>query len=339
NNTKISKPDILNKSILKTYDNIIIDKIIGTIYGNAIGDAIGLGTEFMTKKQIEYYYPNGFNSYNQIISDKHRSNWQPGEWTDDTDQMLCILDTILKYKTVDIKDIAKNIHNWAHSGGKGIGQHTYKVITNSMFKSDPHKVSKKVWLDSDKRSAANGAVMRTSILGIWDHDDIGKVMYNTKQAAKVTHCDPRCIGSCIAVTTTISNILQGENDFNKLLEPAKKIAAKYDDRINEYLEYSKAEDIAALELDEDKSIGYTLKAIAAGFWALKHIDFKEAILKIVNQGGDADTNAAVAGAMLGAKLGYSNLPKDWIDGLLNKHKLNGKINQLIDIMKEEGQIG
>lgn len=36
-----------------------IDKIKGLFYGQAIGDALGLGTEFLNKNQIqEYFAPN-----------------------------------------------------------------------------------------------------------------------------------------------------------------------------------------------------------------------------------------------------------------------------------------
>jgi ADP-ribosylglycohydrolase len=33
------------------------------------------------------------------------------------------------------------------------------------------------------------------------------------------------------------------------------------------------------------------------------------------EGGDADTNAAVAGALLGGKFGLSTIPKHWINEL------------------------
>ena len=36
---------------------------------------------------------------------------------------------------------------------------------------------------------------------------------------------------------------------------------------------------------------------------------------VIHQGGDADTNASVAGALLGARFGYAAIPRPWIEGL------------------------
>ncbi len=49
------------------------------------------------------------------------------------------------------------------------------------------------------------------------------------------------------------------------------------------------------------------------------------------QGGDADTNGAVAGALLGCKLGASKIPETWISGLKHKKWLDKKINRSVKI--------
>lgn len=68
----------------------IKDRFLGTIFGQAVGDALGLSTEFMSKQEVDRFYPNGIEDYSQIVQDDHRRRWQRGDWTDDTDMMLCI---------------------------------------------------------------------------------------------------------------------------------------------------------------------------------------------------------------------------------------------------------
>lgn len=72
------------------------DKLKGVFFGQAIGDALGLGTKFMTQAEVHKYYPNGLNDYSQIIQDYHRSRWEKGSWTDDTDMLLCIAKSIVE---------------------------------------------------------------------------------------------------------------------------------------------------------------------------------------------------------------------------------------------------
>ena len=72
----------------------IKDKIAGCLYGQAVGDALGLGTEFMSKAEVKRNYPDGLSEYSQIVQDYHRKRWDKGDWTDDTDMMLCIAKAI-----------------------------------------------------------------------------------------------------------------------------------------------------------------------------------------------------------------------------------------------------
>lgn len=88
------------------------ERFYGTIFGQAVGDALGLSTEFMSKQEVERFYPNGIEDYSQIVQDDHRRRWQRGDWTDDTDMMLCILDSFVACQKVDILDIARRFKEW-----------------------------------------------------------------------------------------------------------------------------------------------------------------------------------------------------------------------------------
>ena len=143
----------------------IKERFLGTIFGQAVGDALGLSTEFMSKQEVDRFYPNGIEDYSQIVQDDHRRRWQRGDWTDDTDMMLCILDSFVACQKVDILDIARRFKKWMMNGGMGIGRHTYNVMALGDYTSNPQKAAEIIWKMGKKKAAANGAVMRTSVVG------------------------------------------------------------------------------------------------------------------------------------------------------------------------------
>ena len=296
--------------------NMVNDKIKGVIFGQAIGDALGLGTEFMTKKDVDKFYPNGLTYYDQIIQDYHRERWAKGAWTDDTDMMLCIANAIIKDKDIKLSTIAQNFKDWFNGEPLGIGSNTFKVLSFKDYTNNPQKGAEIIWNLSGKKSAANGAVMRTSVVGLWNND----TEKHATEICKLTHYDPRCVGSCAIIALLINNLVYKNQMLS--LEQLIEIGERYDSRIREYLEQaSQCERIEELVLD-DSSMGYTLKTLAAAIWCLFHCNsFEEGLLAVVNAGGDADTNAAVACSLLGARYGMSTIPQKYIDGLANKTHL------------------
>ena len=142
------------------------ERFLGTIFGQAVGDALGLSTEFMSKQEVDRFYPNGIEDYSQIVQDDHRRRWQRGDWTDDTDMMLCILESFVACQKVDILDIARRFKEWMMNGGMGIGRHTYNVMALGDYTSNPQKAAEIIWKMGKKKAAANGAVMRTSVVGL-----------------------------------------------------------------------------------------------------------------------------------------------------------------------------
>lgn len=306
------------------------DKLKGVFFGQAIGDALGLGTEFMPQTEVRKYYPHGLNDYSQIIQDYHRSRWKKGSWTDDTDMMLCIAESIVKNKGVNLPDIAKNFKQWFMQHPIGIGRHTYKVLCLGDYVEKPQQAAELIWNMSGKKSASNGAVMRTSVVGLLEKD----VEKHAAAICRLTHADPRCVGSSVIISVLIHSLVYKEELLP--LEKLIGIGRRYDERIEPYLKLAQADTLKGLGLDDEASMGYTLKAMAAGLWCVYHArSFKEGLLAIVNEGGDADTNGAVVGSLLGAKYGYESIPSKYIA------ELNGKeiLGQLIMNIKKQGLLG
>ncbi|XP_077984457.1 ADP-ribosylarginine hydrolase Tri1-like [Glandiceps talaboti] len=333
----------------------LLDRVRGTIYGNCAGDAIGLLTEFMYKTQADWWFGKekelNYQMKERLKDERHQSRWKTGDWTDDSDQMILILQSLLDNEGKVIPtDFAEKMRKWARQGfkelgdlgGLGIGATTSRVLGDARFLTEPHVVAHNVWVESGRFVAPNGALMRTSILGIHEYEDIDKVIENTLAICKVTHADPRCAAACVALTTAIAMMLQGKHRGRngEVLVPVviKKSYSKAKKRLawgqrKELKKYMNETDITKLKLDEHNKIGYIYKCLGAAFWAFKQDDFRKALTAIVMEAGDADTNGAVAGALLGCKLGYDKIPPSWRDELLHKKWLDEKVERYLAMMK------
>jgi len=227
-----------------------------------------------------------------------------------------------------------------------IGNLTRAVLSHPDFRKAPLRAAEETWSQTrafQDRMASNGAVMRTSVIGSIYHKDLKEVVAKTILFAKVTHADPRCVAASVAVTTALALMIQGYKDVNEVTALAANIAKQVlSDELDRHAPEHRKEVLEryALELEahiwgnwdslklDEGSIGYAYKCMGAAFCALRRADaynqqnlpdptaaFRNAIQEVVAQGGDADTNAAPAGALIGAYLGSARIPNSWKEGL------------------------
>lgn len=298
----------------------IKDRIAGCLWGQVIGDALGLGTEFMSRDEVSHNYPEGLSDYSQIGEGF-------GRWTDDTDMMFCIARAIIADKDVKPKTIVHNFKEWYKSSPVDIGVTTAKILSLYEYEDSPYEVARMMWERSGKNNAGNGGVMRTSVVGLWNEN----VAENAERICRLTHADPRCIGSCVIISELIDSLVWQDKELS--FEELLQIGEKYDGRIKPYLETARNGMLEDFELDDEQTMGYTLKTLGCAVWCLYHVDnFKEGLLKVVNAGGDADTNAAVTCAVLGAKYGRKVIPEYYIQNLNRKDEYEEMIVQLTNIL-------
>jgi ADP-ribosylglycohydrolase len=297
------------------------NKVKGLLYGNAIGDALGLSAEFLSKKNVGLIYKENI-TYNNIIQDQHRKLWKKGEWTDDTDMCLVLFNHLLTSESsfVDEQILAKDFRNWYENGLKisddytkpacGIGINIGRILNDKYFLKNPKLSSLSISINC----ASNGAIMRSSVLSLFPNH-----IYNTISSCKVTHYSEDCIISCLFIVLLLKHLLNDndiniENTFNKVL--LKIVELNYDT-----VELEKFINIHSLEdLKLNENIGYTYKPLGCAIFALRNHNnsFYNVIQLIIKEGGDADTNCCVAGSVLGAYLGYETIEHFLIDELQNK---------------------
>ena len=74
-----------------------------------------------------------------------------------------------------------------------------------------------------------------------------------------------------------------------------------------------------------------MKSLEAAFWAFAGAEsFREAVLRAVNLGDDADTTGAVCGQLAGAHWGESGIPQEWLSGLAGRELLERALQGLLD---------
>ena len=100
------------------------------------------------------------------------------------------------------------------------------------------------------------------------------------------------------------------------------------------LSYQKLSDLEAIRKIGEGWVGEEALAIAV-YCALKYQnDFRKAIIASVNHDGDSDSTGAVTGNILGAYLGVSQIPNEWIEPL----ELKEVMEELIMDMYEDCQM-
>jgi ADP-ribosylglycohydrolase len=342
------------------------NRLLGTLYGQAIGDALGLPAEFKSSGVIAAKWPDPKwpSKYENTV--RTLQKWDAGEWSDDTEQALCILDAYLQgveegrdpADPLDLSILASQIMNWAVTNGRGMGKHTEKVLENPLFCIDPVYASQVVWEASQGNAAPNGAVMRTSYVSLLRPWDLDWTAAAAADAARTTHYDPRCVASAVAVSVAIAANINGE-DSDRVLTTALRYAKVHDPGCEPYITSMTLEE---LQLDEGMSqgagykanigapIGFTYKCLGAAFWAFREclrredevpgfahhpgvdqVIFLDVLRAVIRAGGDTDTNGAVAGAMLGSFLGAKGTPDNLILGLNPKSALDTRYANLLSL--------
>ncbi|KAL3446056.1 ADP-ribosylglycohydrolase-domain-containing protein [Aspergillus insuetus] len=345
------------------------DRLRGTIFGGALGDAIGLYTEFLSKDLGRQAYPEGkFQLVEPVTAfeaDQHRCTG----WTDDTDHALLILLSYLHNNgRLDPLDFAHRLQFWVEQGLRcldrlplGLGRTVGQVVCDKNFLNDPPETAYRKWDKTRRNAAANGSLMRTYPLGIMCFDkSLEETFLIARDFSLVTHADPRCIVSCCLVTALIRGILRKEvvteSDIDKLIEASLTWTESWigeenglgsSDRYtpidrDEFRKNAFAQSLESLQLDDAMKMGYVYKALGASILLLRQglrrsnssgppSLFEDLITHLIMEGGDADTNAAVAGSLLGALIGYNGLPAKWRDGVMHAGWLLAKCDALASV--------
>lgn len=307
--------------------NLNLNHIQGCLFGYAIGNALGLGTEFMTAPEAAHRYPGGLRHYDQIIRDAHRSQWKHGDFTMDTEILLRLAHTITDHGYASVEEFARMLTDWYEEFPYDFEGHFRWVVSHPDFTKDPIDASRQVWEGMGRYEAYNEALGRAMLLGLSKEDHRQKIADN----CRTTHYDPRCVCTAVVIGEVSHQLMW--HGHRSTPEELINLASEWDTRCIPLIKMAAEGDLAGMDLDDKKTYWWTRKAMASALWAFWHAkDAEEALFRIVDEAGDADTNAALALGLYGLREGVEALPQNLLDGLVQKERVGAKAQKVYDTL-------
>jgi ADP-ribosyl-[dinitrogen reductase] hydrolase len=291
-----------------TSENAVEDRALGCLLGLAIGDAVGTTLEFSARDSKPRLTDMVGGGPFKLAA---------GEWTDDTSMALALGDSLLTAERLDEADLMARFVRWWRNGDYSCRGSCFDIgITTRDALSSFERTGDPIAGSSDPHSAGNGSLMRLAPV-VLHGLAIGELGGTTAavQQSRTTHGAEACIDSCsgfafrlyIATTGKMRSFL-----FNFDVHDAS------DPAIARIFEGSwRGKPRAAI-----RSSGYVAHSLEAALWCVARTsNFRDAVLLAANLGDDADTTAAITGQLAGALYGRSGIPRDWLDKLAWRERI------------------
>lgn len=290
----------------------------------ALGDALGAPFEGRRKTQIPSPLP------------AFELPWKglpPGTWTDDTAMARNLWRSLIARGGLDTDDVLRRHLDWFATSPPDVGNLTRTVLSWARDGvADPAR--RYVEERGPEVSAGNGSVMYCAPLGVAFARTPERLHELAPALSAITHWDERCRTACLAVALAVAGLVRGDD-----AEPAVIAAVRACDGREGDEELKELVDGAGVRRPIDGPDGgfVFFTAGVALRTAVHGASFERGLLDVVALGGDTDTNAAVAGALLGARDGRESLPPVWLSKLADREAIEDEAEALADTVVAAGR--
>jgi len=274
----------------------LLSRAQGCLLGQIAGDNLGALVEFRSGAQVAERYPDG----PRRLEDGGEWGLLAGQPTDDSEMAIALARAIQAAGTYDEAKALAAYRGWYRTEPFDVGTTTRAALMG--------------YIVGD--SQANGSLMRASPLGIYAHAaPVAEAAELGRRDSGLTHPHPVCRDAVAAFVVAASRaVARGEKPeaaYQAALAWAKAEAVP---PVVEALERAAVD---PPRCDEGHT-GFVLVTLQNAFHELLHAPgVEEGVVATVRRGGDTDTNAAVAGALLGAVHGRSSVPLQWRSMILS----------------------
>jgi ADP-ribosyl-[dinitrogen reductase] hydrolase len=296
------------------------DRVVGGVLGLALGDALGAPFEFLRARNIPDPIP---------ALELPWLDLPPGSTTDDTAMARNRCRSLAERGGFDAADIVRRHVEWFAADPPDVGTVTRRVLKRVTAGENAFDAARAVWQERGPEvSAGNGSVMYCAPLGLAYANRRHDLPVLAGDLSAITHYDERCRTSVLAMTLAVAALVRGES---RSVAAEEGLGAALQRPGGEELEFL-VEQVGRSRPIDGPDQGFCLFTTAAAFHALLAFDeFEPALRHVVALGGDADSNAAVAGALLGAFVGVDGLPSAWLERLCEADRIRADAEPLVSL--------
>ena len=180
------------------------DRILGCLLGGAVGDAIGLPHEGLTRRRIALRLGSG--------PIEHALIFRRGMLSDDTEHACMTAQAMLRAPDdpdAFMRSLAWRLRLWLLGLPAAIGLGTLRALIRLWLGWPPTR--------SGVGSAGNGPAMRAAILGACLGHDPERLRSYVERSTRMTHSDPRALAGALAIAGAAAQIVHHPRQINRLL--------------------------------------------------------------------------------------------------------------------------
>ncbi len=317
------------------------DRLLGTLLGTAVGDALGMPIEGLSHTNVRTYY-KGIKEYRD---DDQRGDLDAGQWTDDTQMTFALVRTLASHADpANWPEAVAEAYVSLQPDARRWGSTSTAAIERLADGVPPAEAG-----TPDRPS--DGAAMRAAPLGAWwavSGADRPAAFDAIRPVLAVTHRHPAALAAGWGQAAAVRTLLRMESIdafdrssfWTMLLDEVTWAEEQLGDdhRVSERLqELEPIIDSFPLDLN-DACDGVGVRADEAWPFACAMVArrphlLENTLLSGINVGGDADTTGAMMGAQLGALHGWAGFPDEWENGLEAYDQLREEADAFIDGMR------
>lgn len=325
---------------------VLTDRFRAAVIGMAVGDALGFPLRGVPPRAIA-----ALPQLAEDFSPRPRARFQKGQFSDDTQLMLAVAESVARERRVD---------------GRSLASHFAWVWKEGVLLQPPPSITESVsrilegtpWMSAGAPLGVfdPSCLSRGLIAGLWHAEDAGRLAHDAGVLTVMTHKDPLCAAACAAYARAVSLGLREERlSPGEFCAEVAASASVHDAQFAEELRHLPR----VLGWDEDRALDLLRRVhvparllqdteglpahvapvlLTALFAALKapH-DLLVAMRLLLRSGGEVDVAAALLGGLLGAHLGLEAIPARLQRGVLYAENLIATADRLV-AAKREGAV-